>query len=163
MKTLDQCYEAYAPEIYRYIYSLCYNRELAEDIMQETFYKAYSQLESIQNEAIRSWLFRIAHNAFLDYIKKEKRSFPKELDFFQDQLKEASFEKQLLEKERFQEVLQAVDALPFQQKQALLLWSVHQLSYREIAAIIHLSESSVKSLIFRARAKLKKERGNQNE
>lgn len=155
MQSLDEYYQAHAPEIYRYLYSLCRRREVAEDILQETFYQAYHHLESFQGISLRPWLFRVARNAFIDHVRKESRTASKDPAYFQDTLQQPSFEGQLVAQERQKEVFRQIEGLPDKQKEALLLFAVHQLSYQDIAQVLSVSVASAKSLIFRARAALK--------
>ena len=157
MKTLDDYYEAYAKGIFTYIYAFCHNRAQAEDIVQETFYRAYLCLNELQDETIKAWLYRVAYNTFIDYVRKERRSSPQEPAYFL-RLKASDFSKRFENQQELLVVFQQIEALPFQQKQALLLSSVHALSYGQIAGILEVSEASVKSLIFRARATLKRNR-----
>ncbi|NLK52997.1 MAG: sigma-70 family RNA polymerase sigma factor, partial [Syntrophomonadaceae bacterium] len=72
-KTLDDIYRFYMLDIYRYLYSLCHNHYLAEDLLQETFYRAYLHLEDCRGEKVKPWLFRVAYNAFIDVMRQQKR------------------------------------------------------------------------------------------
>lgn len=156
MKNLDEYYAMYAHEVFAYIYSLCHQRDVAEDVLSETFYRAYQNLGSLKDERIKAWLLRVAYHAFIDHTRKEKRSQPEPPEFFNRKLKTEGFEEQLIHSERLQSVLAEIEALSFNQKQALVLSAIHQLSHKEIARTLEVSEQNVKSLIFRARAALKK-------
>lgn len=72
--SLDELYQIYVQDIYAYLRSLCHDHYLAEDLMQETFYRAYLYLENCREDKIKPWLFRVAYNAFVDYTRKAKRS-----------------------------------------------------------------------------------------
>jgi len=157
MKTLDEYYESCAKEIYTYIYSFCHNHEIAEDIVQDTFYKAYTNISKTNANHLKAWLFKTAYNTFIDYIRKEKRNHP--LDTIHMTIHYSNIEHKLMEKEEIQEIFFQIHQLPFNQKQALLLHTIHKLSYSEISGILETTESSVKSLIFRARATLRKKNG----
>lgn len=154
-KSLDTYYEEYAKDIYRYLYSLSRNHHITEEIVQETFYRAYIHLEELTDERIKPWLFRVAHNAFVDYKRKEKREVVKENSFFEGYQKEGNIEKRVADKESIEEVLQEIDLLPDQQKQALLLTVLCEFTYKEIAEILSISESYVRLLIFRGRSTLR--------
>jgi len=156
MKTLDEYYESCATEIYTYIYSFCHNHEIAEDIVQDTFYKAYRSISETQADHLKAWLFKIAYNTFVDYIRKEKRTLQQEDFSFDKTLNEPTFEHKLIKQEKVKEVFFQINQLPFNQKQALLLHTIHMLSYNEISEILEITESAVKTLIFRARATLRK-------
>jgi len=156
MKTLDEHYESYGKEIYAYIYSFCHNHEIAEDIVQDTFYKAYKNMGEAQSNYLKAWLFKIAYRLFIDHIRKEKRMQWLEESTFDKTFWESDVESKVFEQEKIGELFSQIDQLPFNQKQALLLHSIHKLSYRDISQVLEITESSVKSLIFRARATLKK-------
>ena len=156
MKTLDEYYEVWGKEIYTYIYSFCHNHAIAEDVLQDTFYKAYKNINEAKANHLKAWLFKIAYNTFVDHIRKEKRIQLREDFSFDKSLKEPNFEHKLVEQETINEVFMQINQLPFNQKQALLLHIIHKLSYSEISEILEITESSVKSLIFRARVTLRK-------
>lgn len=59
-------------DVYYYLLSLSKNQHLAEDLLQDTFYRAFVHFESCPTERVKSWLFTIAHNAFIDYLRKNK-------------------------------------------------------------------------------------------
>lgn len=156
MKTLNEHYEHYGKEIYIYIYSFCRNHEIAEDIVQDTFYKAYGSISVTQPDHLKAWLFKVAYHLFIDYVRKEKRVQLLDESRISKIFWEPDFESKVFEQEEIGELFLQIDGLPFNQKQALLLHSIHKLSYGEIAQVLEITESSVKSLIFRARATLRK-------
>ena len=160
MKTLDEYYAKHAREIYAYIYSFCYNKELCEEVVQDTFYQAYISIHSLDATNLRAWLYRTAYSKFIDSTRKSKRIQLQEPDFFTNYLIEPNFEGQFIKEEEVKTVFKKINDLPLNQKQALLLSTIHKLSYQEIATILEITESSVKSLIFRARTTL---RNNQME
>jgi len=82
LNSLESIYQYYVKDVYRYLYSLSYDHHTAEDLVQETFYRAYLYLEDWKNERIKPWLFRVAHNAYVDYQRKASRSIVKDAVFF---------------------------------------------------------------------------------
>lgn len=154
-QNLDDVYVSYVRDIYRYLYSLCRNHHTAEDLMQETFCRAYLYLEDCRDEAVKPWLFRVAYNAFIDYTRKAKRSTVKEDAFFLTLGHESTPESSLMLSESMREAEEAVWQLPDGQRQALLLYEIHGLSYKEAAGIMDVGLSQFKILLFRARQKLR--------
>lgn len=71
--TIEKIYKLYINDVYRYLYSLSCSHHVAEDLVQETFYRAYLYLEDYENQNVKSWLFKVAYHTFVDYIRKEKR------------------------------------------------------------------------------------------
>lgn len=132
---------------------------LAEDLCQETFYKAYKSLQSFRDveATFSTWLYTIARNTVLSELRKSKN---KEL-FLEDSYSipkvalEKLPEQELLKNEREHLVRQAINNLPEKQRSALILREYEQLDYKEIAHILDASVSSVKSLLFRGRANVK--------
>lgn len=161
--SLDELYEHYVADIYRYLRSLCQDHHAAEDLMQDTFYRAYLYLEDCREERIKPWLFRVAYNAFVDYTRKEKRSVAKEGAYFSSLPHPDTTEGILLKQERWEEAAQALSLLPEGQRHALLLHDVHGLSYKEAADIMEVGLSQYKILVFRARQKLREGERRRNE
>lgn len=134
---------------------------LAEDLCSETFYKAYRSLHSFRemDATFSTWLYTIARNTVLSELRKGK-SANVSLDDANLGIEplasaEAAPEQQLLKNERMAMVRDAINNLPEKQRSALILREYDQLEYQEIANILGQTVSSVKSLLFRARASVK--------
>ncbi len=163
--SLDGLYEEYARDVLRYLLSLSADRATAEDMMQETFYRAYLHIEDLHDEKVRPWLFRVAQNAYIDHIRKRKKESIQSDEFFSVMRdKGASVEHRVFQQEKLGEVIDRIGRLPEPQKQALLLVTVHDFTYREASEIIGVSEANTRLLVFRARKKLRDfERGEEDE
>ena len=72
---LKQLYQKYRKEIYLYLYSLCKNSSLAENLLQETFLKALLSLPD-DHTNMRAWLYLVARNLFFNYYRREKEKVP---------------------------------------------------------------------------------------
>lgn len=156
--------ERYERKIYAFILHMLkpYRyEELAEDLCQETFYKAYKNIHSFRDveATFSTWLYTIARNTVLSELRKSKH---KEL-YIEDSLNtpKASLdrlpEQELLRNEREALVRQAINNLPEKQRSALILREYEQMDYKQIAQILDASVSSVKSLLFRGRNNIKSE------
>lgn len=154
-ESLDVYYQSYVDDIYRYLYALCRHHHLAEDLTQETFYRAYLYLEDFREERIKPWLFRVAYNAFIDYMRKARRSIPTETGYFNALPHPETTEEVFMRWERMEELAAAVGRLPEAQRHALLLHDFHGIAYKDAAAIMEVSLSQYKILIFRARQRLR--------
>ncbi|WP_019122435.1 RNA polymerase sigma factor [Brevibacillus massiliensis] len=132
---------------------------MSEDICQETFYKAYRSIHSFRDEeaTFSTWLYTIARNTVLSELRKSRNAEVYLEDTMQVPI--ASFERlpeqQLLRTERELLVRRAINNLPEKQRSALILREYEQMDYSEIATILDLTVSSVKSLLFRARQSIK--------
>ncbi|MCD8510489.1 MAG: sigma-70 family RNA polymerase sigma factor [Bacillus sp. (in: Bacteria)] len=70
---LEEIYKLYMNDLFHYVFSLTKNQQWAEDVVQETFYRAYIYLETYNGEKIKPWLFKVAYNTFVDMLRKNKR------------------------------------------------------------------------------------------
>ncbi|MGM1045613.1 RNA polymerase sigma-70 factor, ECF subfamily [Paenibacillus uliginis N3/975] len=156
---LDRIYQKYMKDVYRYLYSLCRDHHMTEDILQETFYRAYLHLENCKDDQVKPWLFRVAYHAFIDAKRKNKRTIIQDIGFFNTLSQPSTLEKQVMEQERWDELKLAIDELPEQQKQAILLYEFHQMSYQEASDLMKVGLSHFKILLFRARQKLRQQKG----
>ncbi|WP_216831235.1 sigma-70 family RNA polymerase sigma factor [Alkalihalobacterium elongatum] len=159
-ETIDSIYEMYFPHIYRFLLSLCHDHYTAEDLVQETFFRAHLYVENYEGESIKSWLFTVAHHAFIDYERKRNRTVIKEENFFSNFFHRGrSTEDQMIVSEEIQEIINLLEHLPEQQKLAVLLHDFNELSYQEAAGVMNVSLANFKVLLFRGRQAIRKKKG----
>ena len=153
-EVLRQIYRRYQKELYLYLYSLCKNRELAEDLLQETFLKALLALPDGHNN-MRAWLYMVARNLFLNYAKREKCIVEMdELVEVADKNAEGILERLLME-EQSRLLYRALQHLDRAKREVLLLQYFAGLSQKEIAVILHLTPENVRVLAYRGKRELK--------
>jgi RNA polymerase sigma-70 factor (ECF subfamily) len=160
---LDEAFEVYVDDLYRYLFSLSKNHHTAEDLVQETFYRAYLQLLEDDISHIKPWLFRVAYHAYIDFIRKHKRLVI--TDEIHDRISMKTPEISLLEKEGFTELMNDIHSLKESEMHVVLLCDLHQLSLKEAAEILQLNLNTLKSHLSRGRKKVVervKERRKQN-
>ncbi|MFK9092679.1 sigma-70 family RNA polymerase sigma factor [Bacillus salipaludis] len=150
---LDQAYRENVNDLYRYLYALSKDHFIAEDLVQEAFYRAYLHLEDYEISNIRAWLFKVAYYAFIDLQRKNKRLVIQEPMEERNSSKETP-EKRLLEKESFQLLLNDIHSLKEQERHVLLLCDLHQLTYNEAAEILEMNQNTLKSHLHRGRRKV---------
>jgi RNA polymerase sigma-70 factor, ECF subfamily len=142
--------------LYRIALSLLRNPAEAEDVVQDAFVRVLQNQKSLSGVIeIRPWLVRIAWNLALD---RRRRIRPEQMDdFFAASLVSAELpaDQALAEAGRFRQVLAAMEKLPNKERQALFLSAMEELSTAEIGQVLGKSESSVRSLLFRARTHLR--------
>jgi RNA polymerase sigma-70 factor, ECF subfamily len=153
--SLDYIYKLYMTDIYRYLLYLCKDKYLAEDLLQDTFFRAYLYLEDCPPDNVKPWLFRVAHNSFIDSQRKNKRSSPSDNELLNNIIDPKDTEKELLIKEQLDLVQSVMKNMPEKQRESLKLCVFKGLSYKEAAEIMGVSLSHIKILIFRARQTLK--------
>ena len=146
----------YSGLLYRVALALLHNAAEAEDVVQDTFVRVLereNQLASITE--IRPWLVRIAWNLALDRIRKRRPDQMEDLFVASLISAEVPADQALADAQQIAAVMRAIKALPRLEQQALLLSAMEELSTAEIAVILGKTESSIRSLLFRARAHLR--------
>lgn len=139
-------------DLYRYALWVSKNPDLAEDLVQETFLRAWRSLDKLENEqAAKSWLFTILRR---EHARLFERYRPKMRDI--DQVAEPADDDAQNPENRLQreEVIAAIDRLEQPYREPLLLQVVGGFSGKEIAAILDLNGNTVMTRLFRARSQL---------
>ena len=145
--------ERYWDRLYRWLYHLTHNRHTAEDLAQEAFLKALGHLDSFRaGTNFGAWLFRIAHNAWVN----QARSAARDRLPVPDQLpcRDEGPVEQVLTRESLQLLARAVGRLPAEFRAAFLLRAEEGLSFRQIADVLGLTEETARWRVFKARQKL---------
>ena len=170
-QAFEQLAGLYYGDIFRMIYYRTQRRMDAEDLTQEVFLKAYKGLGRLTDEAhFKGWLFRIAVNRVNDYHRRKKflhlfKSMPNdEVDAHVDtQTATASDPLDVLIRKRFlQESEMFLSRLSRMEKQVFMLRFMDQLQINEIARALNKGESTVKTHLYRALSKFKKDRAFQD-
>ena len=155
----------HADALYNFAYHLTYHEEDANDLVQETFMKAFRFIHSFDSGTnAKAWLFKILKNGFInDYRKKKKE--PQKVDFedviaYQDADDESGVVGYNLGEDVFDgmlgdEITIALNRLPIDFKTVILLCDIEGFSYEEIAKIIDIPIGTVRSRLHRARNMLK--------
>jgi RNA polymerase sigma factor, sigma-70 family len=154
----------YEKGVYAITLRMTGNAEDAADMTQETFIKAYNSLQSFRGDSKFSvWLYRIASNVCLDFLRSRNRKQTVSLSVEDDEGEESQLEiadesqspELLLERGLTRDaVRRGLQALPSDYRQILLLREIQGLSYEEIADTLEIEVGTVKSRIFRARKRL---------
>lgn len=149
MVLLEEIYVKHVNDLYRYLFSLSKDHFIAEDLVQEAFYRAYLILEDYEIHNIKAWLFKVAYHAFIDYQRKNKRLiFNEEMDLG---INLKTPEKDVLEKESCRLLLEDLSSLKEIEKHAVLLCDLHGLSYQEAADVLDIKLNTLKSHLYRGR------------
>jgi RNA polymerase sigma-70 factor (ECF subfamily) len=157
----------YQRPIAAYVYRMVGDYDLALDLTQEVFIKVYASLARYRSEyKFSTWIYRIAHNAAIDHLRRYNPGRTEELEH--DSEEHGRFEKpfassapspeQLSEKaERRAEIEEVVRSLPSAYRELIVLRHAQDMSYDEIAEVTGLPLGTVKNRIFRARETMRAE------
>ncbi|HEY7817465.1 MAG TPA: sigma-70 family RNA polymerase sigma factor [Vicinamibacteria bacterium] len=156
----------YQRRVYAVAVRMTRRHEVADDITQDTFVRAYRSLESFDLERpLQPWLLRIAMNLAINYLNgAARRERPLaddgsagalERPFRRDEPLDANPERALASEELALDLERAVERLPADQRTVFLLKVVEELRYEEIAELLGISEGTVMSRLSRARGRLK--------
>ena len=168
--------EAYQDKVYNLALRMCGNADDAFDLAQDAFFRAWRGLSGFQFEsAFSTWLFRLTSNVCLDWLRAKKRRPTVSLTTLDDEGEEVQMEirdpgkspeELLLAAEDRSALAKAMNELPVEFREILTLRAIDDLSYTEIAEILHLREGTVKSRLSRARLALRNkllQNGNKTE
>lgn len=145
--------------IYKYLVKLGCSKDNAEDIVQDTFYKALKYIDGIQYDKISAWLFKVAINKYYDLCRKNNRHIHLNIDedIFKESLADSNLvEDFILDLEKKEEILQILNSISNINKNLLFFKYDAGLSYKEIAELLDINEKTVKTYLFRAREQFKK-------
>ena len=151
----------YHDQVYNLLYRMVHDKDEVEDLTQEAFIKAFNSLKNFNEEfAFSTWLYKIATNNCIDYIRKKKLatfSIDKPLESkdgeYSFEIPDTTYQpdKDLIAGQRTKILEEAVNALPEKYRQVILMRHTEDKDYQEIADELHLPLGTVKAHIFRAR------------
>ena len=152
--SFDQIYQTYFAPVYRYVLSLSGDAHVAEEITQETFFKALRSLDRFRGDSsLKSWLCAIARNQYCSLLRR-KQQRGVQLDETQVDTEEGP-EEYLLRRETGLRVHRLVHELPEPQREIFMLRTLGQLSFRDIGELFGKSENWACVVYHRARARIR--------
>lgn len=160
---MEEIYKEYSKIVYSYLISLTNNPEIAEELMQETFYSAVKNIKKYRGDAsLKTWLCKIAKNKWLDYLKKIKQTNETGIDEIEEKfLLVNSFEEEFSNKEAVLDLYKKIHKLDEKTREVIYLRIRADLSFKEIGIIMGQSEQWARVTFYRAKVKLKEEFENE--
>ncbi|CEG21466.1 RNA polymerase sigma factor SigX [Planococcus massiliensis] len=155
---ITEWYQQHADSVFRYILLMVRDHQQAEDLTQETFIKAFRSYDSFERKAKpKTWLFRIAHNVTIDFIRKQKPlELLKELVLLGKNANSAP--EGIVEiKENSTELYDALGQLKAPYREVIVLRKIREFNIQETGEILNWSESKVKNTLSRALSALEKQ------
>ncbi len=155
MEEFDKIYAEYYSEVYKFVLTLCQNHTLAEEITQESFFKALKNIDSFNgNCKLSTWLCKIARNTFYSYAKKHNRQVDYPLDAI---LSDENIEEQFADKEIAYAIHKVLHKLNEPYKEVFWLRIFGELSFAQIGALFEKTESWARVTYYRAKIMIKEE------
>lgn len=149
--------ERYKNRLYNFIFRIISEKEVAEDILQDTFLRVYNQRKNYSPDyALSTWVYTIALNLVRSELRKRKLRKYLSLDFLKEESDVELPDTQNPEPGQLKPLLEkAINTLPEEYRTAFILCDIERLPYHEIAEIMRVPVGTVKSRINRARSMLR--------
>lgn len=153
MKALEELYKKYRLDIYRYLFGLTHNADVAEDLLSECFLAAVKGLPFFRGEStVKTWLFAIARNCWLKQLKRQRKEVALS-DMVEIYIAD-DVSGQIINKQLCQRVL-ALLKHHDERSQNVVMMRVEGYSYRDISKALSISEGSARVIDHRAKKRLR--------
>ena len=157
MEDFEAIYVQHFDNVYKYVFSLCRNEAIAEEITQEAFYRAMEHIDKFEGKCkLYVWLCQIAKNTFLTYAKKQKRHVS-ETDIDLSKQIEPSFENEILDKETVWKLHKLLHELSDPYKEVFSLRVFGELPFSQIGELFGKSDSWARLIFYRAKKELRRD------
>lgn len=153
----EDMYQRFFKDVYLFVFSISKDRQIAEDITQETFFKALKEIKNFRGDcSVKSWLCQIAKNLYISQTRKKSMISLEDMDAVPNQISATSIEQEYIQKEDKLSVYKVLHFLDEPYKEIFLLRTLGDLSFKEIADVFHKTESWARVTYHRARLKIQK-------
>lgn len=156
---IEELYRTYFDIVYRYIRSISQDGALAEEVTQETFFKALKKADQFRGDCdVRVWLCQITKNTLYDHLKKQKKQL-----LGDEKLEKAEsaggelLEEKLAQRSQAMEIHKVLHRLSEPYKEVFSLRTFGELTFREIGMLFGKSENWARVTYYRARVKIREE------
>ena len=156
---IEELYRTYFDIVYRYIRSVSQDGSLAEEVTQETFFKALEKIDQFRGDCdVRVWLCQIAKNTLYDHLKKQKKQLlgDEKLEKTESAGGEL-LEEKLAQRSQAMEIHKVLHRLSEPYKEVISLRIFGELTFREIGMLFGKSENWARVTYYRARVKIREE------
>lgn len=151
----EEMYQRFFKDVYLFVFSISKDRQIAEDITQETFFKALKEIKHFRGDcSVKSWLCQIAKNLYISQMRKKNMISIEDMDVVPNQVSGTNIECEYIQKEGTLSIYKVLHLLDEPYKEIFLLRTLGNLSFKEIADIFHKTESWARVTYHRARLKI---------
>lgn len=153
MADIEDIYLEYFDDVYKFVFSLCRSEDIAEEITQETFYKAIKNIEKFDGKCkLYVWLCQIAKNTYFSYSKKQKKFLQVDEKVFVT----TNVEKDLLQKETVWEIHRELHNLKEPYKEVFTLRVFGELSFSKIGELFGKTDGWARLIFYRAKEQIRR-------
>ena len=164
MLNIQEVYEKYFTVVYRYLLSLSHNTHIAEELTQETFFKALKKVDDFRGECdLRIWLCQISKNTYYDYLKKNKKYVPEAQNELSEDVFSTDFIQDFSDKETAFRVHKVLHKLSEPYKEVFSLRVFGELSFGTISSLFGKSERWAIVTYHRACKKIREELDHEDQ
>lgn len=164
MEDFEKLYKEYYPRVYAFLFKLCHDREMAEEMTQDTFYELYKSIHKYNGSCkLFTFIASIAKNVYYKYMRKKRIEYIdieliKEIQDSKDTPEEAC-----LRSVRSAEIRRVIDMLPKNYRDVVVLRVYADLAFPDIAEALGISVSSAKVIFHRAKKIISEELFEKND
>lgn len=158
VSSFQKVYEEYAKPVYRFLLSLAGSEDLAEELLQETFYQAFQHIDRFEGRCnLYTWLCQIGKNAWIKECRRSKQYSDIRWEELTLPAKGPSLEEQTITREEYRKVQKAIQRLEDPYRDVFILHAIGGVKLKEIAFLCGKSESWARVTYFRAKQKIVQE------
>ena len=158
-KFFEAIYNTYAKEIRRFLFYKTQDIDKSEDILQDVFIKLWENCNKVDSNKVKSYIYSIANNMFLNDIKHQK-VVQNHRKHNENKSTNESPEFIMLEKEFMEKLESTIDNLPEKQREVFLMNRIEKKKYKEIALLLDISVKAVEKRMHQALVVMRKEIGD---
>lgn len=150
---IEKIYKIYYKDLYLYAFSICKDYHITEDVVSETFYRAFVTIDKCEGN-VKYWLLYVCKNLIVDYYRKNKKITYKDIE--EDLRSEENIIFKIIKEEEKRELFNAILQLSETYREVIILFYFMNLKTSEIAKNLTLSEGATRNILYRGRQKLAK-------
>lgn len=155
MSTFQKIYEENAKKLYGFLFSLTGNKELAEELMQETFFQALKSIDKFEGRcSVYTWLCQIGKNAWLKEVKRNKRYSEIGINDLLISNNSPPMDELIIKKDEYIRARKALLNLAEPYRNIFILHAISEVKLKEIACLYGKSESWARVTYYRARMQI---------
>ena len=162
MQNIEEIYEEYFETVNKYLFCLTHNKEISDDLTQETFCRTVENIDNFRNECkISVWLCQIAKNLWYNELKKNKKMDHIDEEYISMIPSKEEVEYDVISNSNKLELYKRLQKLDKQTREVIYLRITGELSFKEIADILNKTENWARVTFYRGKLKLKE--GDDND